>query len=166
MTMSDVLGRIRNRVGEKNLFAGNILKRHGCSVKLSDISLEKVVVDLDAVFPSGREGKRQCECVVFYFDSGANFVAVPIEFKSGEVNASVASQQLKQGANYAARFIPGGTKPVCIPILLHNGSIHKAEVRKLKSSRTNVLFRGRKFEINTARCGANLADLLARAGHL
>ena len=26
--------------------------------------------------------------------------------------------------------------------------------------------KSRGFEINTARCGANLADLLARAGHL
>ena len=160
MSRSEILEDIRSRIGKKNLFEGNSFRRGRCSADLTDVSEnDRVVVDLDKVFPSGQEGENQCECILFYFDTAANFVVVPIELKGGEVDASEASNQLKGGAAFAADYIPSGSKNICHPILFHNG-ISRAEVRQLKSSQSKVHFRGKSFEIKTARCGRKLADVL------
>ncbi len=161
MSESEILEDIRDRVGKGNLFSGNSFRRGRCSVNLTDFSEEdRVVVDLDKIFPSGRVERNQCECVLFYFDEAANFVVVPIELKGGEVDVSKASNQLKGGAAFAANYTPSGSKNVCHPILFHNG-ISRAEVRQLKNSRSKVHFRGKSFEIKTPRCGQKLTDVLS-----
>lgn len=160
MSKSEILENIRNRIGRGNLFNGNVFRRGRCSVNLTDFSEDnRVVVDLDKVFPSGQTGRNQCECVLFYFNDAGNFVVVPIELKGGEVDASEASNQLRGGAAFAADYIPSGSTNLCHPILFHNG-ISRAEVRQLKSSQSKVHFRGKSFEIKTARCGGKLADVL------
>ena len=161
MNRSEILEDIRNRIGKENLFSGNSFRRGRCSADLTGVSEnDRVVVDLDKVFPSGQEGANQCECVLFYFDDVGNFVVVPMELKGGSnVDASEASNQLKGGAAFAADYIPSGSISLCHPILFHNG-ISRAEVRRLKSSQSKVHFRGKSFEIKTARCGGKLADVL------
>lgn len=161
MSESEILEDIRERVGKDNLFSGNSFRRGRCSVNLTGVSEgDRVVVDLDTVFPSGQTGRNQCECILFYFEAAANFVVIPIELKGGEVDASEASNQLKGGAAFAADYVPSGSKNVCHPILFHNG-ISRAEVRQLKSSGSKVHFRGKSFEIKTARCGQKLTDVLS-----
>ena len=161
MSESEILEGIRDQVGRENLFNGNAFRRGRCSVDLTGFSEEnRVVVDLDKIFPSGQAGRNQCECILFYFDAAANFVVVPIELKGGEVDASEASNQLKDGAAFAIDYVPSGSKNVCHPILFHNG-ISRAEVRQLKSSRSKVHFRGKSYEIKTARCGQKLVDVIS-----
>ena len=158
---SEILEDIRNRVGRGNLFNGNAFRRGRCSADLTGVSEnDRVVVDLDKVFPSGREGENQCECVVFYFDDAENFVVVPIELKGGgNVDASQAASQLKGGAAFAVDYTPRGAKNICRPILFHNG-ISRAEVRQLSKNQSRVHFLGKSFEIKTARCGDKLANVL------
>jgi len=84
---SEILENIRNRVGRANPFNGTSFKRGRCSADLTGVSEDdRIVVDLDKVFPSGQIGKNQCECVFFYFDTAANFVVVPIELKGGVIH--------------------------------------------------------------------------------
>lgn len=144
-----------------NLFNGNSFRRGRCSADLTGISEnDRVVVDLDKVFPSGQEGENQCECVLFYFDEAENFVVVPIELKGGgSVDASEVAAQLKSGAAFAINYTPRDVKSICRPILFHNG-ISRAEVRQLSKSQSRVRFRGKSFEIKTTRCGRRLADVL------
>ena len=88
---------------------------------------------------------------------------VPMELKSGGVNASTASEQLQRGAELAERFtrnrITVGV--VCHPILFHGKRIHEKARKAL--NRAKVQFRGRQLTIKTARCGqpGNLANVLA-----
>ena len=160
MNRSEVLESIRDQVGKENLFTGNALRRGRCSVNLAGVSENnRVVVDLDKIFPSGQAGRGQCECVLFYFDDAENFVVVPIELKGGEVDASEASKQLKGGAAFAINYAPRGVKNICHPILFCNG-MNKAEYRQLKKPQSKVSFGGKSFEIKTARCGDKLADIL------
>jgi hypothetical protein len=117
-------------------------------------------VDLDKVFPSGQEGKNQCECVLFYFDDARTFVVVPIELKGGSsIDASQVAEQLKGGAAFAIDYTPRGIRSICRPILFCR-SISTAEVRHLKKPQSKVLFGGRPSEIKTARCGDRLAGVL------
>ena len=75
--MSEILESIRNQVGEENLFIGNLFEEGECSVDLTGVSEDdRVVVDLDKLFPSGRGGKKQCECILFCFNATSSFVAV------------------------------------------------------------------------------------------
>lgn len=161
MNKSEILDDIRDQIGEGNLFNGNVFRRGQCSVDLTDISEgDRVVVDLDEVFPDGQEGESRCECVLFYFDNATNFVVVPMELKGGSnAEALKAVRQLKGGANFAAAYTPRGSESICRPILFHNG-ISKAEVRQLSKSQSRIHFRGKSFEIKTARCGGKLADVL------
>ena len=161
MNKSEILEGIRDRIGKANLFGGNSFRRGRCSADLTAVSEnDRVVVDLDKVFPSGQEGENQCECVLFYFDDTENFIVVPIELKGGgNVDASEAVEQLKAGAAFAIDYTPRSVKSVCCPVLFHNG-ISRAEVRQLSKSQSKVHFRGKSFEIKTARCGGKLANVL------
>lgn len=161
MNRSEILEDIRGRIGTENLFDRNSFRRGRCSVDLTGVSEnDRVVVDLDKVFPSGQQGRNQCECVLFYFDAVGNLIVVPIELKGGvSVDASQAAAQLKGGAAFAIDYIPNGVKSICHPILFCNG-MSKAEYRQLKKKRSQVPFGGKSFEIKTARCGDKLADVL------
>ena len=161
MSKSEILENIRNRVGRGNLFNGNVFRRGRCSVNLTDFSENnRVVVDLDKVFPDGQRGENQCECVLFYFDAAANFVVVPMELKGGSnAEAEKAVRQLKGGAAFAADYVPRGSNSICCPVLFHNG-ISRMEIRQLNKSQAQIRFRGQSFEIKTTRCGEKLADVL------
>ena len=83
-SQSEILEDIRDRVGRGNLFNRNSFRRGQCSVDLTGVSEgDRVVVDLDEVFPDGQEGESRCECVLLYCDDAANFVVVPMELKGG-----------------------------------------------------------------------------------
>ena len=161
MNRSEILEDIRNQIGKEYLFGGNSFRRGRCSADLTGVSeSDRVVVDLDKVFPAGQAGKNQCECVLFYFDDAGNFVVVPIELKGGSnVDASEAAEQLKGGAAFAIDHTPKNLKGICHPVLFHNG-ISKAEVRHLRKNQSKVRFGGKLFEIRTTRCGRRLADIL------
>lgn len=162
MSQSEILKNIRDQIGEENLFNGNLLVQCRCSADLTGVSEDdRVVVDLDELFPGGRDGKKQCECVLFYFDDAACFVVVPVELKGGRnVKLPKAVQQLKSGAEFADDYVPCGFKNICHPVLFHRRSLSTAAYRQLKKPESQVSFRGRSFEIKTARCGAKLADVL------
>ncbi len=160
MNRSAILDEIRNRVGRKNLFYGSLFKKRNCSVNLTGIAEEnRVVVDLDKVFPHGRQGENQCECILFYFDNDAKLVVVLIELKGGKnAEASKAVKQLKAGAVIAASYSPINLESICRPILFHN-SISRAEVTQLKKDHSGIYFNGNSYEIKTARCGTRLTDV-------
>jgi hypothetical protein len=66
---------------------------------MANIPSERVVLDVDLVFPTGRADTNQCDFVLFYIDTAQNsFVGVPMELKRGDVDASEAVAQLQEGA--------------------------------------------------------------------
>ena len=166
---NEVLQHIRSRVGEENLIQKNAFNKDGCRVDLTSIQQDRVVVDMDKVFPSGRDGVKLCDCVLFYFDSDANFVTVPIECTTeNKVDVSKESDQLKAGAAYAAQFAPPDAKN-CIPILVYSGGLHKVEVDELSRRSSKVGFRGgAPADIRTTKCGIrrNITNVLSKAGSL
>ena len=140
------------QVGEENLIIGNSFRRHNCSAHLAGVAeVDRIVVDLDKVFPHGKQGENLCECVIFYIDDKDNLVIVPIELKGGKnAEAKKAVEQLRGGTKYADTYAP---------ILFHN-QLNKAEVRRLKQSRSRIQFHGKSFEVKTARCGSKLIDVI------
>lgn len=163
MNMSQNLEAIRNQVGKENLIDGNSFTRERCRVDLAGLPLDRVVVDIDKVYPSGQEEQRQCDCVLFYFAPATAFVTVPMELKSGRVDVSAASEQLKRGAVFAARFVPRNAETICLPVLFHGRGIRAPELKELSSKRSRIRFGGKTTDIRVMRCGNKLADMLKQA---
>ena len=108
--MNEVLDGIRSHVGAENL--SNSCRRDGCRVSMEDMPPCRVVVDADRAFPAHKmEGKR-CDYVLFFISAAkGTLFAVPIELKSGGVDASAVSEQLQRGAEFADRFAPKASSP-------------------------------------------------------
>lgn len=163
MKLSKVLENICNQVGKENLFYGNLFEENKCSVNLTGVSeTDRVIVDLDKVFPGGQRGKKQCECVLFYIDAATNFIVVPIELKGGKnTETQKAVKQLKGGAAFAEKYLPSGYKCICRPLLFHKkNNMSTADFSYLKRKTSKVVLGGNSFEIKTAHCGAKLAKVL------
>lgn len=157
MNLREVFNQIRQKIGEN---ATTSYTRSGCRVSMAKIPHARVVLDVDLAFPVDRAAKPQCDLVLFYIDTDS-LVGVPMELKSGSVDASEVVKQLQEGARIVERLVPKGIKVNCIPVLVYGGQVHRKQRRKqIKPSKVN--FRGEKFSIQTTRCGyeGNLAKAL------
>lgn len=163
MNLHEAFDQIRQWVGDR---AATSYTRSGCRVSMADLPRERVVLDVDLAFPVDRAVEPQCDLVLFYIDTDS-LVGVPMELKSGSVDASVVIQQLQAGARIVDRLVPKEIKTSCIPVLVYGGQMHRKQRRKqIKPSKVN--FRSQKFSIYTTRCGyeGNLADALKKSGSL
>ena len=161
MSLHEALEGIRQWVGNKK--ATSPYTKEGCRVSMANIPSARVVLDVDLVVPTGRSSTNQCDFVLFYIDVAQNsLIGVPLELK-GSPDASKITKQLQEGAHIIDRLVPSTVKTDCVPVTFHRRKIHKAQLKKLKTSR--VTFRGEEFPINTTRCGyeGNLAQALAKS---
>ena len=160
--MNNILENIVTQIGAAHLIVNkNALTRENCRADLTGLPTDRVVIDMDAVFPSGQHGQKQCDYVVFFLNTSEDTCfAVPIELKSGTIKG--ASAQLQQGADFATRYVPRGCKTICVPILFHKGLSTFAH-RALQKRK--VRFRGANMTVETTRCGVNrnLAAVLPQA---
>ena len=156
--MSKVLDIIRSQVGAENLSTS--CKRGKCRVFLEGVPSQRVLVDADLANPAHKIEGQRCDFVLFFISKGKEtLVTVPMELKGGNVDASEASEQLRQGAVFADRFTPKNSLVSCRPVLFHGKGIHPKQRKTL--NRAKVLFRGLKLTIKTERC--NRPRNLARA---
>ena len=147
--MSEVLDGIRSRVGVDNL--SDSCRRDGCRVSMKDVPSPRIVVDMDKAFQTHEKSNKHCDFVLFFSsDAGETLLTVPIELKSGDVDASEVSEQLQQSADFAFRFAPKNLRSACRPILFHGSSIHHKQRKTL--NRAKVSYHGLNLTIKTARC--------------
>ena len=159
------LCRIRAQVGTENL--SESCSRDGCLVCMTDVPFPRIVVDVDLASRTPEIAGKRCDYILYFTRSDCDtLVMVPIELKSGGVNASTAStasKQLQRGVELAEHFMRNriNVRSVCHPVLFHGKHIHE-KIRKALN-RAKVEFRGRQLTIKTARCGQprNLANVLA-----
>ena len=162
MNLHDALEEIQRWVGNKK--ATSPYTKEGCRVSMANLPPERVVLDVDLVFPTGRAGTNQCDFVLFYIDTAQNsLVGVPMELKRGDVDASEAVAQLQEGARIVDGCTPNAVEMNLVLVLVHGGSIHRSQRNRLRTAR--ITFRGEEFPINTTRCGhqGNLAQALAKS---
>ena len=160
--MNDILKDIATQIGAAHLIVNaNALTRENCRADLTGLPTDRVVVDIDAVFPSGQRGQKQCDYLIFFLNTSEDTCfAVPIELKRGAVKGARA--QLQQGADFADRYLPRGIKTICVPILFHKGLSTFAH-RALQKGK--VRFRGTNMTVETTRCdiNRNLATILPKS---
>ena len=170
--MNKILSRIRAQVGTESL--SRSCSRDGCRVYMTGVPSPRIVVDVDRASLVHEISGKRCDFIIFFTSAAKDMlVMVPMELKSGEINASAASEQLQRGAELAEQLQRGAelaerftrnriaVGSVCHPILFHGKRIHEKARQAL--NRAKVRFRGRQLTIKTARCGqpGNLANVLA-----
>ncbi len=162
VNLHEALEEIRQWVGDRK--ATSPYTKKGCRVSMANVPTERVVLDVDLAFPTGRADTNQCDFVLFYIDTAqSSLIGVPMELKRGDVDASEAVAQLQEGASIIDNCTPKDVKMNLVLVLVHGDSMHKTQRNRLRTSR--VRFRGEEFPINTARCGhqGNLAQALAKS---
>ena len=117
---------------------------------MTDVPSPRVVVDADLAFPAHKICGKKCDFILFLFENAGKLLTVPVELKSGNVDASEAHEQLQQGADFASRVMTSAAKSICRPILIHDKSLHPQQRKTL--NRAKVRFRGQQITIRTARC--------------
>ncbi|MYB94147.1 hypothetical protein F4054_10810 [Candidatus Poribacteria bacterium] len=109
--------------------------KEGCRVSMANIPSERVVLDVDLAFPTGRARTNQCDFVLFYIDTAQNnLVGVPMELKRGDVDASEAVAQLQEGARIVDNCTPDNVQMNLVLVLVHGGSMHSETALELPES--------------------------------
>ena len=141
----------------------------GCTVYLTDIPRERVVIDVEKEFDSRGESEKRCDRLLFYGHTAKNtFVAVPIELKGrGKGGESQVLEQLKNGLEFASTLVPDLKETVYVPIVLTKNGIRWTNPKR-QNQELKVKFKGKTLRVLTGRCGRqrNLANLLSQAGYL
>ncbi len=163
MKMSETLNEVCKRVGEENLT--NSCSGHKCTVDMTDVPSERVVIDVDLAFEAHGKTDKHCDRILLYTRTNDSIlVIVLIEHKGNTFNSATdVARQLQGGVNLLKDFIPTGIKTTCVPVLFHGDGNHPIQFKKLR--REQIRLGGKKFPIDKDKCNIpnNLANVLRRA---
>ena len=162
VNLHEALEEVRQWIGDNE--ATSPYTKEGCRVSMANIPTNRIVLDVDLAFPTGRTNTNQCDFVLFYIDTvQSSLIGVPMELKRGDVDASEAIAQLREGARIIDNCTPNDVDVNLVLVLVHGGSMHRSQRNRLRTAR--VRFRGEEFPINTTRCSyeGNLAQALAKS---
>ena len=161
VNLPEALEKIRQQVADNEATS---YTKEGCRVSMANLPSERVILDVDLAFPTDKARTNQCDFILFYIDTDQrSLVGVPMELKGGNVDASEAIAQLREGARIVDNFAPSGIRISLILVLVHSDGLHKAQYERLRTSR--IRFRGEEFPIYTTKCSyqGNLAQALAKS---
>ena len=168
MGLKEFLAEIEKQVNQECI--SNSCSGDGCRVYLTDVSFERVIVDLECEFESRKSHKQRCDYILFYSDRSDKLVVVLIELKSGRFKASDVADQLQGGADFVVEIfgkLPESAMVAlqsleirCVPILFHGKGIDKSQRYKLE--RAKIRLRRQTTAIQKGKCGQarNLASVL------
>ena len=152
MNVNRVLDHIRSQVDGESLI--DSCSGEGCRVDMANLPSDRVVINIEREFESRNMTEKRCDRLLFFIDTAENnFVAVPIELKSGKAEQSEVTEKLQNSLNFAADIIPR-TRALTIvyrPILFEGRGIKWINPRGTKQ--LNVNFRGSNLRIRRGRCG-------------
>lgn len=152
--MVDILDAVLSKIPEK--CRAKQCKEAQCSLKLNNLPKPCVLINMDCKELEHSTGNR-CD-YLFISNKERQCMVVPIELKSGGLDASQVIKQLQAGSNFAASIMPQNVRVQFIPIAAHGGRSHPHELKKLRQQR--IRFRQIQAQIKLTRCGRSLSDQL------
>ena len=137
--------------------------KEGCNVPLRDAPSPYLLVDMDCRTLDIPADSGRCDFLFVGCEStrGADWV-VPLELKSGSPDATDIVKQLQAGAQFAQDRIPAQHESTFRPVAVYGGKLHRAESDKLKSKRSRIPFRGKRYEIELHRCKTPMKKILRK----
>lgn len=156
--MESVRRKVDTRCLRKQCKAGK------CSISLKGVSRQYVLIHMDS--PSSPPSQHETRCDYLFIgdldDTNGSPWTVPIELKSGGINASDVAKQLQAGADVADQIIPHNANTNFTPVVA-SGRLSKIEQRRQRNTSNKVRFRGRSEIIQRIRCGDPLTRVLTDA---
>ncbi len=148
----------KNKLGKSCMVSGR-LRKQGCGVSLKDAPEPRLIVDFDK--PGSPLGQSETRCDYLFVANGgrcADWIA-PLELKRGSLHAGDVVRQLRAGATAAEGLVSRNKKVRFRPTAVY-GSIHPAEIKRLRADNNKVEFHGHVVAIRLIKCGAPLTDAL------
>ena len=137
----------------------NRCDKDGCKVGLEGAPHERVVIDMDCEELEIPDDQPRCDYLFIGEQNNTTWV-VPIELKSGRVGSvTTVKSQLDGGAKAANEWLSQDISFQFIPILAHGRSIHRDDLKKLRSRK--IQFRGKKRGISLLSCDDRLTKAFA-----
>ena len=150
------------RINEACL-VGGALKKSGCKISKAGAPAPRLIIDLDkAGSPCGSDQTR-CDYIHFAEDQTepeSDWV-MPIELKSGRLDADEVVNQLQAGARAAEGLVPSDVQVRFLPVAAVGGT-PKGERNRLKSKDRKVRFHGCAEFVRVISCGAPLTKALGQ----
>ena len=117
-----------------------------------------VLVDMDCNALSIPNNWKRCDYLFVGEERNATWVA-PIELKSGRLSVSQVLEQLEGGARMANIWLPQGVSFQLAPVLAHGKTIHRNDLRVLRSRK--IQLRGQRRGTALIKCGEQLTKALS-----
>ena len=124
---------------------------------MQDAPANRIVVDLDCEPLKRATDRERCD-YLFVGEEAEKVWVAPIEMKGGRVEAEKVIGQLQEGAHTLGEWLPAGCNIRFVPVLVHNGGIHKRDTKRLRRERIRL----RNYQRQTVfiRCGQPLRKAL------
>ena len=133
--------------------------KDGCGLDLTGAPSERVIVDMDCSHPSIPAAGSRCD-YVFMGREHSSVCVVPMELKSGGLNASTVLSQLSGGAKAVDSWLSPMVPCRLVPVLVHGKGLHRRDLKVLRSRKVEL--RGQRRQVQLIRCGGSLASLLRK----
>ena len=132
-------------------------EKDGCRVDLKGAPPVRVIVDMDCDALRISDEQRRCDYLFFGEEQDTTCV-VPIELKSGRFSVSAVLKQIEGGIGMAESWLPSGISFRFVPVLVHDGTIHRQHLRALRTRK--VQLRKQKKGVVLIKCGQSLTKAL------
>ena len=117
----------------------------------------RIIVDMDCGALGIPDEQKRCDYLFFGEVRDTTCVA-PIELKSGRFSVSAVLEQIKGGISMAESWLPPGVSFRFVPVLVHDGTIHRQDRRALLARK--VQLRKQKKGVVLIKCGQPLTKAL------
>ncbi len=135
----------------------------GCELVLGSLSKQCLVVDANKYREQHPDcGSRLCDRFIFHNPSSDGLVLAVVELKSGRVHASVAIEQVENGAKVIECLVRDYRSGRFLPLVLYGRRTPPSEMKVLASRK--IVFQGRKHRVAIANCGSHLRKIMSRYG--
>ena len=155
--MSGAVQTVARRVDER--CHATSYRKEGCSILMSGVPADHVVVDLDCGALRLPDTPR-CDFLFVGADGDGTRVA-PIELKKGGFSGSKVVGQLQGGADAADGWLPIDCSFEFVPVLVHGKGVHRRERNLLRNRK--IKLRDQKKQTVLIRCDSPLMNAF-RAG--
>ena len=147
---------VSKNVSPKCLCHKQNCRKHGCGVSMKGAPAPHVVVDMDCDSIKNSSNGKQCDYLFVGTENKTSWV-VPIELKSGDVEADKAVEQLQGGADTADKWLPSESSFQFVPVLAHAG-VHRNDLNILRKKK--IKLRNQTRQAVLIRCGKTLREAL------
>ncbi|MCY4261527.1 MAG: hypothetical protein OXC91_14880 [Rhodobacteraceae bacterium] len=159
--MTSLPNLVKKKIDPRCLAKGKV-KKEGCAVKMTNISAQMLVTDLDRPGSPLRPDEKRCDYLLLATDEQADEqpkdLVVALELKRGKLDARKVVSQLQAGAHAAEKLVPKSRVVRFRPVAVF-GTSHRHERIELRKPENEIAFHGHRESVQMLSCGNSLTKV-------